>query len=115
MPIYPFHDVVSGEYREVFMPMAQAPAIGEIVTDVKTRRELKRLPSPHQATLPDANRKFGAKWPYCSDALPRWTRPSGSDLKFDSVGRPIIRNKSHEADIASRMDMQVGGVEQWGE
>ena len=112
MPLYNFKDE-KGSICELFFDMDDVAAVGQSV-EIEGKKYIRCF-SNNRVTQADANRAFGAKWPYCSDALPRWTRPSGSDLKFDSVGRPIIRNKSHEADIASRMDMQVGGVEGWGE
>ena len=113
MPLYPFSNVATGEYREILFPMSKAPSIGQVVKD--GGEQMKRLPSGNRVSQTDDQRTFGAKFPYCSDALPRWTRPTGTDMQFDKVGRPIVRNKKHEADIASRMDMEVGRVEQWGE
>ena len=113
MPLYPFANVETAEYREILFSMSKAPSIGAVIKD--GGEQMRRLPSNNRVGQADADRTFGAKFPYASDALPRWTRPVGTDMKFDSKGRPVIRNKAHEADIASRMDMEVGGVEQWGE
>lgn len=119
MPLYPFIDVNTGQYRELLFPMSEVPAIGVVIEDPTDLSEdsvpLRRLPSGNRISQADADREFGAKFPLASDALPRWTQPVGMKFDFDLKGRPIIKNKRHEADIAARMNMDVGGVEKWGE
>ena len=55
----------------------------------------------------DDTRQF-PKYPYFSHTLPRRTQPTGMKMTFDRGGKPLIKNKVHEAEYARRMDMEVG-------
>lgn len=113
MPIYEFLDLETQCVVEHVFFMADAPSIGTSV--LIEGRKMVRLASFPRLQTADTG-KVSDKYPYASDALARWTRPTGmTDLKFTATGKPIIKDKKQEANYAAAMGMERGGVEAWGE
>ena len=106
MPFYSFQLEGSNVVIERWFHMREAPSIGtEIMVD---DRLCRRLPSDWMPSGLDCDRKFD-KYPYASHALPREGHmpPHVRGMtRFDRTGKPIIRSKKHEADIAAHLDMQ---------